>query len=120
MYVQILTGSTQHPDEVRRLWDEWHRRLQPGARGYLGSVAGVDQRGTFVAVVRFASADAARANGVRPAQTEWWRRLSQLVVGLTASTGEDVTRWSALADAVLAGLSDRWVVEVERPALSSA
>lgn len=116
MHVQVLTGSTHQPALVRSLWDEWHQRLQPGAAGYLGSVAGIDDRGTFVAVVRFASAVAARANGARPAQTEWWWRLSEAVVGLTGATGDDMSRWITLAETVLADVSHPWVVEVAHPA----
>ena len=52
--------------------DLWVRDLAPDAAGWLGSTGGVTADGRAVAIVRFESAKAARANSDRPEQSDWW------------------------------------------------
>ncbi len=55
--------------------------LSSGAVGWLGSTAGVTQDGRFIALARFESEAAARANSDRPEQDEWWAESSKLFDG---------------------------------------
>ena len=53
---------------------------------------GATDDGTFVAVARFESAEAARRNADRPEQGRWWEETSRLFDGeVTFSDSEDVT-----------------------------
>src|SRR5207237_10431022 len=54
----------------------WTSDLQPGADGWLGTTAGVTADGTFIAVVRFESLEAAKANSDRPEQGAWWEKTA--------------------------------------------
>ena len=57
------------------------QELAPGARGWLGSTAGVTEDGRFIALARFQSEDAARANSNRPEQDRWWAATARLLTG---------------------------------------
>ncbi len=81
MFVQALIGKVSDATVVRMTWERWGIELRPGATGFLGSTAGVGEDGTFIAVVRFESAAAARTNGARPEQGRWWAEMSSLFVG---------------------------------------
>ena len=81
MFVQVLQGRVQDAAAVRHALDRWMRELAPSAEGWLGSTAGVADDGTFVAVVRFASAEEARRNSDRPEQGEWWEEAEQHFTG---------------------------------------
>jgi len=81
MFVQVILGSVTDRDGVRAALDDWVARLAPGADGWLGSTTGVADDGTFVAIARFASADAARRNSERPEQDAWWRETEKLFSG---------------------------------------
>jgi hypothetical protein len=81
MFVQIIQARTNDPDGVRRQADEWHRRLRPGAVGYLGTTAGVTGDGTVLVLARFADEAAARANSERPEQGEWWAGMAEHLDG---------------------------------------
>lgn len=72
MFVQVLQAKVADADLVRRQVDKWRSELKPGATGYLGSTSGITSDGHFVAVVRFDSAEAAKANSERPEQGAWW------------------------------------------------
>lgn len=63
---------------ARDACDDWGRTVAPGARGWLGSTAGVTDDGMFVGLVRFESGEAARANGMRPEQERWRDEASRL------------------------------------------
>jgi hypothetical protein len=72
MFVQVMEGRVGDLDGLRRQLDTWVAELAPGAEGWLGTTAGVTADGTFIAVVRFDSQEAADANGDRPEQGAWW------------------------------------------------
>ncbi len=78
MFIQILRASVTDPAAAHAAVDRWQAELKPGAQGYLGMTSGVADDATFIAVVRFASAEAARANSERPEQDAWWRETSML------------------------------------------
>jgi hypothetical protein len=59
---------------LRAQLDAWLTELRPGAVGWLGDTSGVTADGTFIAVARFESEAAARANSDRPEQGAWWEK----------------------------------------------
>lgn len=81
MFVQIITGTTSDTGAFERQGARWNTELRPGARGFLGSTAGVGADGAVVVAARFSDEAAARANSERPEQGEWWAETSKLFVG---------------------------------------
>ncbi|HET7718422.1 MAG TPA: hypothetical protein VFK43_00555 [Acidimicrobiales bacterium] len=81
---------------LRAQLDRWRADLAPGATGYLGATAGVTGDGNVIAVVRFESEEAARANSDRPEQGEWWAATSGLYDGdVTFTDCPDVDTFGA-------------------------
>ena len=81
MFVQLIEGKVGDLGRLRSQIDKWVEQLAPGAAGWLGYTAGVAPDGTFFAAVRFASADAARANSDRPEQGAWWEETVRCLAG---------------------------------------
>jgi hypothetical protein len=81
MFIQVIRGSVNDPAAAKAAVQRWQAELRPGAPGYLGMTSGVADDGTFIAVVRFASAEAARESSERPEQDAWWRETSKLFDG---------------------------------------
>ncbi len=73
MFIQVIQGTVTDNEHLKRQMDLWRTELKPGARGYLGSVAGTAANGQHIAVVLFDSELAARTNSQRPEQGDWWR-----------------------------------------------
>lgn len=90
MFVQVIKGKTEDPLGLRQAFDVWKADLAGGAEGWLGSTAGVADDGTFVAMVRFESAEAARRNSDRPEQGEWWARAETLLEDVEFIDTEEV------------------------------
>jgi hypothetical protein len=92
MFAQVIQGRTTDPDAVRAALDRWLEELGPGSIGWLGSTIGISDDGTFVAVARFESAEAAARNAQRPEQGRWWEETSRLFDGeVSFRDSEDVT-----------------------------
>jgi hypothetical protein len=72
MFVQVMQGRVRDEEGLRKQIDRWLSDLMPGAGGWLGMTGGIASDGEFIGVVRFESAEAARANSNRPEQGEWW------------------------------------------------
>lgn len=81
MFVQVIQGQVADADELRAAIERWTQTLAPGATGWLGTTAGVTDDGTFVALVRFDSEEAARRNSARPEQHQWWMETAKLFSG---------------------------------------
>jgi hypothetical protein len=81
MFVQVIKGRTSQPEALAAAFDRWKEELAPGATGWLGSTGGVTENGTFLAVARFESEEAARANSARPEQDAWWTETAKLLDG---------------------------------------
>jgi hypothetical protein len=81
MFIQVIEGTTLQPEALHEQFEKWKRDLMPGAIGYLGSAGGCTQEGDCILVVRFDSADAARANSERPEQDAWWHETEMLFDG---------------------------------------
>jgi hypothetical protein len=77
MFVQIIEGRTRDAAGIKRLNEQWQKDLAPGATGYLGSTGGVTADGKAIAMARFESEAAARANSDRPEQSAWWAEMSK-------------------------------------------
>jgi hypothetical protein len=78
MFVQVFQGRVSDAAKARERLDRWVEELAPGATGWLGSTAGVTDDGRFIALARFESEEAARANSDRPEQGEWWQGMEAL------------------------------------------
>lgn len=77
MFVQVIQGKAKDAAGLRKQWERWDQELKPGAKGYLGSTAGVTADGEFIALARFEDEEAARANSDSPEQSAWWKETSQ-------------------------------------------
>lgn len=84
MFIQVIRAPARDPAELERALSRWSTELAAGANGWLGSTAGVDEAGTFIALVRFESEAAARRNSDRPSQGEWWKEFSRHLAGEAA------------------------------------
>lgn len=92
MFAQVVQGRTSDADGVRAALDTWVQQLAPGAAGWLGSTIGTTDDGTFIAIARFESAEAATRNSERPEQDRWWQETSRLFDGdVEFRDSEDVT-----------------------------
>lgn len=100
MFVQVIQGQVQDPDELKRQLDRWRSELKPGAAGYVGSTGGVTSDGRAITLVRFESEEAARANSERPEQAAWWSEAEN------AFTGEVTFHDCRDVDSVLGGGSN--------------
>jgi hypothetical protein len=109
MFVQVIEGQVSDPTQVHAALDRWAQDLAGDAAGWLGSTAGVTDDGTFVAVARFESEEAAASNSQRPEQDRWWSETAQLF------TGEPTFRDSSEIDLDLQGEPDtaRFVQVIE-------
>lgn len=77
MFVQVIQGKAKDAAGLRKHWARWDQELKPAAKGYLGSTAGVTPDGEFIALARFESEEAARANSDSAGQTAWWEETSK-------------------------------------------
>jgi hypothetical protein len=84
VFVQVIQAKASDPQGLRRQFERWDRELKPGAAGFLGSTGGVSADGEFIAIARFDSEEAARANSSRPEQGQWWAETEKYLDG-TAS-----------------------------------
>jgi hypothetical protein len=77
MFIQVITGKVTDRDGMERLHERWQADLRPGAVGFLGVTVGTTDDDRFVALARFASAEAAKQNSDRPEQGEWWTEMEK-------------------------------------------
>ena len=77
MFVQVMQGTAKDAAGLKKQWERWNQELKPQATGFLGGTAGVTPNGEFIALARFESEEAAKANSDNPKQGEWWEETSQ-------------------------------------------
>jgi hypothetical protein len=96
MFMQVIQGKVKDEAGLQAAMDRWERDLMPGAIGYLGTTAGTCDDGTFIAIARFESADAARQNSDRPEQGAWWAETAGCFDGDVAFMDcDNVHKWMA-------------------------
>lgn len=78
MFVQVIQGAVGDRAQAKAAFDKWMLDLAPTARGWLGSTGGVTADGQLIALARFESEDAARANSDRHEQGDWWATTSHV------------------------------------------
>jgi hypothetical protein len=99
MFIQVVRGKVKDAEAMRNASETWQRELRPGAKGWLGATAGVADDGTFIAVVRFESQEAAQANSDRAEQSAWWEETSKLFDGApTFYDCQTVDVWGSPSD----------------------
>ncbi|WP_072690559.1 hypothetical protein [Rhodococcus marinonascens] len=81
MFIQVMQGKVSDEEGLRRCLDQWVEELQPTAIGFLGATQGVCDDGTYIALARFESAEAARRNSERPEQGAWWAEAQKCFEG---------------------------------------
>jgi hypothetical protein len=99
MFIQVIQGKATDAAGLKKQWERWDQELKPKASGYLGGTAGVTADGEFIALARFESEEAAKANSDSPEQSKWWEETSQYIdnpmfhdcnmVSLSAGGGSD-------------------------------
>ncbi len=91
MFIQVLRGKAGDSAAARRQMDRWMKELRPGAKGFLGTTAGVTTADEMIALARFESPEQARANSDRPEQGAWWEEMAKTFSGaVTFSDSSDV------------------------------
>lgn len=94
MFIQVIQGTVSDEAGLRRCMDRWSEELRPGATGYLGTTHGMCDDGTFIALARFDSAEAARRNSERPEQGAWWAETERCFEGpVSFMDCPEVTQW---------------------------
>jgi hypothetical protein len=94
MFVQVIEGQVADREGLRSQLERWQKELRPGATGLLGSTSGVTDDGIGIAVVRFESAEAAKANSERPEQGAWWAETERCYEGpVTFSESDDIEEY---------------------------
>jgi len=81
VFIQVIQGQVTDRDELKTMIDRWVSDVAPTATGWLGTTAGVTAGGSFVALSRFESEEAARRNSERSEQDQWWAETSKLFDG---------------------------------------
>ncbi|MDX6358116.1 MAG: hypothetical protein QOH37_1170 [Nocardioidaceae bacterium] len=81
MFIQIIQGKCNRPDELRAMARSWREELSDGAEGWLGGTYGFTDDDEFIGVVRFESREAAMANSGRPEQAAWAEQMMALMDG---------------------------------------
>lgn len=81
IFVQIFQGPVNDADALRATYERWFQELAAGADGWLGATGGISEEGEFIALVRFASEEAARRNSQRPEQDAWWTDMETHFAG---------------------------------------
>jgi hypothetical protein len=81
MFVQVIQGRVNDGSALKQRLEAWRNEVGRDAKGWLGATSGTSEDGEFVALVRFESEEAARANSDRPEQGAWWQETAQFFEG---------------------------------------
>jgi len=97
MFVTVSTyrAKAGEEDAIIALHEDWQRHQQSQAKGYLSGelLRSVNDAGQFIAILRFASQESARALANDPERKAWHQRLVSLSEHLPALT-EYTSEWS--------------------------
>jgi hypothetical protein len=75
----VIQGRATDAAGLRKQWKRWDQEIKPKAEGYLGGTAGITADGEFIAIARFESEEAARANSDSAEQSAWWEETSRYI-----------------------------------------
>jgi hypothetical protein len=100
MFVQVIEGQVGDREGLRRQTERWMSELRPGATGFMGATEGITDDGHGITIVRFESAEAAKANSDRPEQGQWWAETEKYYDGQVSFHDSEDT------DAMLGGGSN--------------
>jgi len=117
MFVQIVRARVADAAAVHAAYDRWFAELAVGARGWLGTTAGVSGDGDFIALARFGSEEDARHLDDRPEQANWWAQTAELFTGevsVTESSTAYLDRGGASEEAGFVQVIQRRVRDVPR------
>ena len=81
MFLQVIQGKVVDPERFSASLDRWVDELGPSADGWLGTTSGTYGDNSFIALVRFESAEAAKRNSDRPEQGQWWADFASSLDG---------------------------------------
>jgi hypothetical protein len=81
MFLQVIEGKVADPERFSASLDRWVKELGPSADGWLGTTSGTYGDNSFIALVRFESAEAAQRNSDRPEQEQWWSEFASSLDG---------------------------------------
>ena len=81
MLIQVISGTVNDADLLRRQNERWISELKPGAKGYLGSTGGITPDGQSITIARFESPKAAQQNSQRSEQSAWWNETEKAFAG---------------------------------------
>jgi hypothetical protein len=81
MFLQVIEGKVADPERFSASLDRWVKELGPSADGWLGTTSGTYGDNSFIALVRFESAEAAQRNSDRPEQGQWWSEFASSLDG---------------------------------------
>lgn len=81
MFIQLIEGKVADKELYTRQLEQWRQEIKPSARGYLGATGGFTADGRAIAMVRFESEEAARANSERAEQGAWWNEMAKAFDG---------------------------------------
>ena len=90
MFIQVIRGQASDREGLRRQFERWNSDLRPGATGFLGSTAGITDDGRFIAMARFDSVAASRANSQRDEQSAWWAETEKCLEGAAFQDSTEV------------------------------
>ena len=98
MFVTISTYQARQGEEdaVIALHEDWQRRQQSHARGYLSGelLRNVMASREFIAIMRFENQEAAQVLANDPERETWYRRLVSLTEDISIRT-EHMSEWQA-------------------------
>lgn len=89
MLVRVVLGQAPDPVALHRQWMRWERTVASDVEGYLGATAGVADNDAFIAIIRFAWADAVHRSISDPDTAPLWQDVLRL---LRESVIEDTER----------------------------
>lgn len=81
MFLQVIQGTTSDAEGLKRQFERWQDEVKPGAKGYLGTTAGITDDGTVFVLARFTDEATARTNSDRPEQGAWWSETAKYFDG---------------------------------------
>jgi len=91
------------------------KELGPTAEGWLGSTGGVTDDNELFVLVRFESAEAARATSDRSAQGQWWAEMEKLLDGKARFQDSDEVKIETTGDPDAAGFVQVMTGQVRDP-----